>query len=94
MDNTKKGWYIKLEKSGRQLEKVLAKPAVFNRLVYFTTYTYTQSADPCAVAGVSKDYVVEYLSGGGALSVDDMSDLILGLLRRSKTSERELLLPP
>jgi type IV pilus assembly protein PilY1 len=74
VDNTKKGWYIKLEKSGRQLEKVLAKPAVFNRLVYFTTYTYTESADLCAVGGVSKDYVVEYLSGGGALNVDDMSD--------------------
>ena len=71
-DATKKGWYIKLEK---QLEKVLAKPAVFNRLVYFTTYT-TESADLCAVGGVSKDYVVEYLSGGGALNVDDMSDIL------------------
>jgi len=76
VDATKKGWYIKLEKSGKQLEKVLAKPAVFNRLVYFTTYTYTESADLCAVAGVSKDYVVEYLSGGGALNVDDMSDIL------------------
>jgi type IV pilus assembly protein PilY1 len=72
-DATKKGWYIKLEK---QLEKVLAKPAVFNRLVYFTTYTYTESADLCAVGGVSKEYVVEYLSGGGALNVDDMSDIL------------------
>ena len=76
VDNTKKGWYIKLEKAGRELEKVLAKPAVFNRLVYFTTYTYTQSADPCAVAGVSKEYVVEFLSGGGALNVDEMSDIL------------------
>jgi type IV pilus assembly protein PilY1 len=76
VDATKKGWYIKLEKSGKQLEKVLAKPAVFNRLLYFTTYTYTQSADPCAVAGVSKKYVVEFLSGGGALNVDDMSDIL------------------
>ena len=75
VDATKKGWYIKLEKAGRQLEKVLAKPAVFNRLVYFTTYTYTQSADLWAVAGVSEDYIVEFLSGGGALSVDDLSDL-------------------
>jgi type IV pilus assembly protein PilY1 len=75
VDTTKKGWYIKLEKSGKQLEKVLAKPTVFNRLLYFTTYTYTQSADLCAVAGISKDYIVEYLSGGGALSVDDLSDL-------------------
>jgi type IV pilus assembly protein PilY1 len=75
-DLTKKGWYIKLEKAGKQLEKVLAKHAVFNRLLYFTTYTYTETADLCAVAGVSKDYIVEYLSGGGALSVDDMSDIL------------------
>jgi Tfp pilus tip-associated adhesin PilY1 len=74
-DPNKKGWYIKLEKSGKRLEKVLAKPVVFNRLVYFTTYIYTETADPCSVAGVAKLYIVEYLSGGGALGVDDLSDL-------------------
>ena len=73
---SEKGWFIRLEKAGKQLEKVLAKPAVFNRLVYFTTYTYTESADLCAVAGTSKEYVVEYLSGGGALNVDEMSDIL------------------
>jgi type IV pilus assembly protein PilY1 len=67
------GWYIQLPKG----EKVLAKPAVFNRLVYFTTYTYyKRSEDPCAVAGLSKEYVVEHLSGGGAFNVDDMSDIL------------------
>jgi type IV pilus assembly protein PilY1 len=74
-DPTKKGWYIKLDKSGRLLEKVLAKPAVFNRLLYFDTYSYTPTADLCAAAGISKEYVVEFLSGGGALTVDDLSDL-------------------
>ena len=76
VDPNKKGWYIKLEKSGKQLEKVLAKPAVFNRLVYFTTYTYIETADFCDVAGVSNEYVVEYSSGGGALNVDDLSDIL------------------
>jgi type IV pilus assembly protein PilY1 len=71
----KKGWYIKLEKGGQKHEKVLAKPAVFNRLVYFTTYTYTESTNPCSVAGEGKLYIVEYLSGGGALTVDELSDL-------------------
>ncbi len=70
-----KGWYIKLEKSGQSLEKVLAKPVVFYHLLYFTTYTYTESANPCYAGGVSKLYVVEFLSGGGALMVDDFSDL-------------------
>jgi type IV pilus assembly protein PilY1 len=70
-----KGWYIKLGKSAGRLEKVLAKPSVFNRLVYFTTYTYTGATSPCTVAGEGKLYIVEYLSGGGALTVDDLNDL-------------------
>jgi len=73
-----KGWYIKLGKSAGTpgtLEKVLARPSVFNRLVYFTTYTYTGAANPCTVAGEGRLYIVEYLSGGGALTVDDLNDL-------------------
>jgi type IV pilus assembly protein PilY1 len=62
-----KGWYIKLAKPS---EKVLAKPTVFSNLVYFTTYTYT-STDPCKAAGEATLYVLEYLSGGGALVLDD-----------------------
>lgn len=61
-----KGWYIKLGKA----EKVLAKPTVFGNLVYFTTYTYT-STDECKAAGEATLYVLEYLSGGGALVLDD-----------------------
>jgi type IV pilus assembly protein PilY1 len=74
-DTTKRGWYIKLEKGTKSLEKVLAKPAVFNRLLYFTTFLNVDSADLCEVSGVSRNYVVEYHSGGGALLVDDMTDL-------------------
>ena len=74
-DQTKKGWFIILEKSGKRLEKVLAKPVVFNRLVYFTTYIYTETADPCSVAGIAKLYIIEYLSGGGAYLVDELIDL-------------------
>jgi Tfp pilus tip-associated adhesin PilY1 len=70
-----KGWYITLGKSTGRLEKVLAKPTIFNRLLYFTTYTYTGATNPCTVAGEAKLYVVEYLSGGGALAVNDLSDL-------------------
>jgi type IV pilus assembly protein PilY1 len=70
-----KGWYIKLDKS----EKVLAKPSVFNRLLYFTTYTPTSTnagqPESCEAPGNSNLYIVEYLSGGGALTVDDLSQL-------------------
>jgi Tfp pilus tip-associated adhesin PilY1 len=66
------GWYVKLAKNSQTLEKVLAKPVVFNRLVYFTTYS---PVDPCSMAGQSKLYIVEYLSGGGALEFDSLTDL-------------------
>jgi type IV pilus assembly protein PilY1 len=69
------GWFLQLEKSADKSEKVLAKPAVFNRLVYFTTYVYATAANPCSVPGEAKAYIVEYLSGGGALEVDDLVDL-------------------
>jgi len=65
-DALKKGWFIVLEKG----EKVLARPMVYNRIVYFTTYTDT-GTDPCKVAGTGKLYSVEYLSGGGALNFSD-----------------------
>jgi Tfp pilus tip-associated adhesin PilY1 len=73
-DLTKKGWFIKLEHSGNHVEKVLAKPVVFNRLLYFTTYTY-KGTTTCSVEGDARLYIVGYLSGGGALNVDELSDL-------------------
>jgi len=79
-----KGWFIKLEKTDGKHEKVLAKPAVFNRLVYFTTYSYKQTNDPCQVAGDAKLYIVEFLSGGGALTVDELTDLSGTPSERSK----------
>ena len=80
-DPTIKGWYLELDPS----EKVLAKPAVFERLVYFTTYFYTEPENECEVGGESRLYVVEYLSGGSAI---DFSDAIyasgLGTPKESK----------
>jgi len=72
---SKKGWYIELYKGAGSLEKVLAKPTMFDQLVYFTTYQNKDTDDPCSGAGVSSLYVVEYRSGGGALGVDELSDL-------------------
>jgi type IV pilus assembly protein PilY1 len=65
-DALKKGWFIQLEKG----EKVLARPMVYNRIVYFTTYTHTDP-DLCKVAGTGKLYSVEYQSGGGAAGFTD-----------------------
>ncbi len=82
---SKDGWYLQLEKSAQALEKVLAKAVVFNKLVYFTTYAYTASADPCSAQGTAKLYIVEYLSGGGAFEVDALSDLEGSSSQRSTT---------
>jgi len=49
---------------------VLARPMVYNRIVYFTTYAYTEP-DVCKVGGTGKLYSAEYLSGGGALNFSD-----------------------
>jgi len=72
------GWYILLQKSGNSLEKVLSSPSVFNHIVYFTTFTYTPSADLCSTTSASKLYAVDYLSGAGALTVYSLSQLLLG----------------
>ena len=82
---SKEGWYLQLEKSAQKLEKVLAKPVVFNKLVYFTTYAYSPPADPCSGQGTAKLYIVEYLSGGGALEFNDLSYLEGSPSQRSKT---------
>jgi hypothetical protein len=69
----KYGWHIFLPNWG---EKVYGKPAVFNGLVYFTTYSPTEyDTDVCTVGGSARLYVAEFLSGAGALAVDDMGDL-------------------
>jgi Tfp pilus tip-associated adhesin PilY1 len=80
----KEGWYLQLEKSTQNSEKVLAKPVIFNKLVYFTTYAYTATANPCSFLGEGKLHIVEYLSGAGALEVDDLSDLEASPSQRSK----------
>jgi Tfp pilus tip-associated adhesin PilY1 len=74
IDASKEGWYIKLANTAQHYEKVLAKPAVFNNLLYFTTYVY-KGTSPCSIEGNSELYIVEYQSGGGALTVDELIDL-------------------
>ncbi|MDI6727740.1 MAG: PilC/PilY family type IV pilus protein [Thermodesulfovibrionales bacterium] len=61
----KQGWYINLSGSG---EKILAEPAVFGGVVYFTTYTPATGSNPCEQAGTPKLYAVGYTTGGGVLT--------------------------
>jgi type IV pilus assembly protein PilY1 len=81
---SKDGWYLQLEKTAEKSEKVLAKPVVFNRLVYFTSYVYTAAANPCSTVGEGRLNIVEYFSGAGAFEVDDLSDFQGSPSQRSK----------
>ena len=57
------GWYITLSGTA---EKILAAPVVYDKKVYFTTYTPSSVA--CDQNGIAKLYVVNYLTGEGELS--------------------------
>jgi Tfp pilus tip-associated adhesin PilY1 len=71
----KKGWYLILEHSAQMVEKVLAKPVVFNNIVYFTTYAYRGETTGCSVKGDARLYELYYKTGGGALNVNELTDL-------------------
>jgi type IV pilus assembly protein PilY1 len=78
----KKGWYIRLT---NQKEQALAKPVVFNNIVYFTTFSpKEEDSEVCTTGGTARLYAMYYLSGGGALEVDAMSDFAGGAGTRSK----------
>ena len=71
---TDHGWYINMTGQG---EKILNPPTVFGGVVYFTTYTPSQSANPCEAGGSSTLYAVGYTSTAGQLT-DDSRTLSLG----------------
>ena len=58
------GWYMNVPGAG---EKILASPVVYDKKVYFTTYT-PSTTDPCNQNGTAKLYVVDYITGAGLLS--------------------------
>lgn len=63
------GWFIKLNESGHEGEKVLASPTVFANVAFFTTYTPNSDAsisqDPCSGGnlGISRLYAVNSRTG-------------------------------
>jgi Tfp pilus tip-associated adhesin PilY1 len=61
------GWYYNLTGVG---EKILSEPAIFNKVLYFSTYIPAASSSACNVAGTSNVYYFDYLCGtGGKISV-------------------------
>jgi type IV pilus assembly protein PilY1 len=61
------GWYINMENSG---EKIVSTPLVYNKVIYFTTYSPAATApsaeDLCSTgtgSGTGRLYAINYLSG-------------------------------
>ena len=73
---TKYGWYIQLNQNSG--EKVLAPPAINNRIAYFTTFTPGSSVnvDPCSPSnmGTSRLYVLNYATGEAVMNYDTTND--------------------
>ncbi len=64
------GWRIQLLGQG---EKVLAEPVIFDKVLYFTTFEPTTSANPCDLGGTGKLYGVNYLTAAGMLTNNAVS---------------------
>jgi type IV pilus assembly protein PilY1 len=70
----KKGWYMRLNSPG---EKIVSSPLLYNKVLYFTTYTPgtdTESfTDPCSSnldRGVARLYAIDYMNGGGKFLIE------------------------
>jgi type IV pilus assembly protein PilY1 len=70
--SVKKGWYVPLAST----EKVLAAPDVFNKIVYFTTFTPTTTTVCGSGGGTAKLYAVQMTNGFAA--IDWSNDSVLG----------------
>jgi type IV pilus assembly protein PilY1 len=68
----KKGWYVPLAST----EKVLAAPDIFNKIVYFTTFTPTTTTVCGSGGGTAKLYAVQIVNGFAA--IDWSNDTVLG----------------
>jgi len=80
------GWYIQLENDG---EKVLAQPALTNKVVYLTTFApgASTSTDPCKPSnmGTSRLYVLDYKTGEAVMNYDTTNDTTTVTNKRAKS---------
>lgn len=89
---TNYGWYVNLENAG---EKVLAAPLVFNKQVFFTTYTSSPDAslDVCQIGnlGTSRLYQLKYETAEAVYNHDTTNDTTLGANERADGTKGAVL---
>ncbi len=70
------GWYIRLDQNSG--EKVLAGATVYNKVVYYSTYSPNTAVvtDPCQAGnlGTARIYVVDYQNGSSVMNFDTSND--------------------
>lgn len=74
---TSYGWFIKLNETSHDGEKVLASPKVFNNIVLYTTHqpAITASPDPCVgQLGTGRLYALDVETGKSALNFNTTND--------------------
>jgi type IV pilus assembly protein PilY1 len=73
------GWYIKLNETGSEGEKILSSPLVFNKEMFITSYVpqTLANADPCQPAnlGYSNTYIVSHLTGAAVHDLNTANDI-------------------
>jgi len=73
------GWYIKLNETGSEGEKILSSPLVFNKELFITSYVpqTLPNPDPCQPSnlGYSNTYVVSHLTGAAVHDFDTTNDV-------------------
>lgn len=82
------GWYMRLEPYIG--EKILAPPALLNKVAYFTSFTPGTSivVDPCKPnnLGTSRLYVLNYATAEAVTNYDTTNDATVTLNKRAKSS--------
>jgi type IV pilus assembly protein PilY1 len=73
------GWFIDLDEGDTETapagEKVLAPALIFNKVIYYTTYSPAEgNDDPCGSLGISRLYAVDYKTGEAVLNFDKSND--------------------
>lgn len=74
-DSSYYGWFVKLDQNNG--EKVLAPAVVFNKVVYYTTYSpNVVTSDPCLSGnlGVGRTYAMNYKTGEAVFNYDLTND--------------------
>lgn len=89
------GWYIKLNETVNNGEKVLASPTVFNKVAYFTTFKPGSAAETTSCSsdvGVATLYALNYKNGNAVINYDSTNDSNTTVNKIARNSSGQVLL--